>query len=121
MYSCTILGGTHYRSLHILLCCSVAPIFDVDGRLIAVLDVSAIDPERSEHAHALTGALTVAAARAIEERFFREQFRREWVVAVTPPEEGATAMLLAVDGNQRVVGDNRTARTHLLLHDRGLG
>src|SRR5205823_4888020 len=116
----TVHRGQHYRSRHINLSCSGAPIFDVDGRLIAVLDVSAIDPERSEHAHALTGALTVAAARAIEERFFREQFRREWIVAVTPPEEGATAMLLAVDGNQRVVGANRTARTSLLLDDRGL-
>jgi AraC-like DNA-binding protein len=88
--------------------------------LIAVLDVSAIDPERSERAHALTGALTVASARAIEERFFRAQFRREWIVAVAPPEEGVTGMLLAVDGNQRVVGANRTARTSLLLDDRTL-
>src|SRR2546421_5870300 len=116
----TVHRGQHYRSRHIDLSCSGAPIFDVDGRLIAVLDVSAIDPERSERAHALTGALTVAAARAIEERFFREQFRREWIVAVAPPEEGATPMLLAVDGNQRVVGANRTARTSLLLDDRGL-
>jgi hypothetical protein len=37
---------------------------------MAVLDVSAIDPERSEGAHALTGAHTVKSARAIEERFF---------------------------------------------------
>jgi transcriptional regulator of acetoin/glycerol metabolism len=116
----TVHRGQHYRSRHIDLSCSGAPIFDVDGRLIAVLDVSAIDPERSERAHALTGALTVAAARAIEERFFREQFRREWIVAVTPPNEGATGMLLAADGNQRVVGANRTARTSLLLDDRTL-
>jgi AraC-like DNA-binding protein len=116
----TVHRGQHYRSRHIDLSCSGAPIFDVDGRLIAVLDVSAIDPERSERAHALTGALTVASARAIEERFFREQFRREWIVAVAPPEEGATGMLLAVDGNQRVVGANRTARTSLLLDDRML-
>ena len=116
----TVHRGQHYRSRHINLSCSGAPIFDVDGRLIAVLDVSAIDPERSERAHALTGALTVASARVIEERFFREQFRREWIVAVAPPEEGATGMLLAADGNQRVVGANRTARTSLLLDDRAL-
>ena len=116
----TVHRGQHYRSRHINLSCSGAPIFDVDGRLIAVLDVSAIDPDRSERAHALTGALTVASARAIEERFFREQFRREWIVAVAPPDEGATGMLLAVDGSQRVVGANRTARTSLLLDDRAL-
>jgi transcriptional regulator of acetoin/glycerol metabolism len=117
----TVHRGQHYRSRHISLSCSGAPIFDVDGKLMAVLDVSAIDPEQSERAHALTGALTVASARAIEERFFREQFRREWIVAAEPPDEGATTgMLLAVDDNQRVVGANRTARTSLLLDDRTL-
>jgi transcriptional regulator of acetoin/glycerol metabolism len=94
-----------------------APIFGIDGRLMAVLDVSAIDPERSERAHALTGALPTTSARAIEERFFRERFRHEWVVAVSPPEGGAAGMLMAVDGNQRIVGANRTARTSLVLDD----
>jgi transcriptional regulator of acetoin/glycerol metabolism/AraC-like DNA-binding protein len=116
----TVHRGEHYRSRHINLSCSGAPVFDVDGRLMAVLDVSAIDPERSERAHALTGALTVASARAIEERFFRERFRREWIVAVTPPEETAAGMLLAADGNHRIVGANRAARTSLLLDDRSL-
>jgi transcriptional regulator of acetoin/glycerol metabolism len=82
----TVHRSQHFRSRHINLSCSGAPVFGVDGRLIAVLDVSAIDPELSERAQALTGALTVRSARAIEERFFREQFRREWIVAVAPPE-----------------------------------
>ena len=92
------------------LSCSGAPVFGVDGRLVAVLDVSAIDPELSERAHALTGALTTKSARAIEERFFREQFHREWIVAVVPPEGQFLGMLLAVDGDQRIVGANRAAR-----------
>jgi transcriptional regulator of acetoin/glycerol metabolism len=116
----TVHRSQHFRSRHINLSCSGAPVFGVDGRLIAVLDVSAIDPELSERAHALTGALTVRSARAIEERFFREQFRREWIVAVAPPEGGGAGMLLAIDGNQRIVGANRAARTSLMLDDRGL-
>jgi len=87
---------------------------------MAVLDVSAIDPERSERAHALTGALTVNSARAIEERFFRERFRQGWIVAVAAPEEGVAGMLLAVDSNHCIVGANRTARTSLLLDDHRL-
>ena len=67
----TVHRNQHFRSRHTDLSCSAAPVFDVDGSLMAVLDVSAIDPERSERAHALTGALTVNSARAIEERFFR--------------------------------------------------
>jgi AraC-like DNA-binding protein len=113
----TVHRGQHYRSRHIDLSCSGAPIFDVDGRLLAVLDVSAIDPTRSERAHALTGALVTASARAIEERFFREQFAQQWIVAVAPPEEDAAGMLLAADRDQRLVGANRAARTWLLLDD----
>src|SRR6201997_2591989 len=116
----TVHRSQHFRSRHIGLSCAGAPVFGVDGRLIAVLDVSAIDPELSERAHALTGPLTVRSARAIEERFFREQFRREWIVAVAPPEGAAPSMLLAIDGNQRIIGANRVARTSLMLDDRGL-
>jgi transcriptional regulator of acetoin/glycerol metabolism len=116
----TVHRGQHFRSRHIDLSCSGAPIFDVDGRLMAVLDVSAIDPQLSEGAHALTGALTAAAARAITGRFFRERFRREWIVAVSPLEDGEPEMLLAVDADQRIVGANRAARTCLLLDDQRL-
>src|SRR6201997_2202680 len=85
----TVHRGQHYRSRHIDLSCSGAPVFGVDGRLLAVLDVSAIDPQLSEGAHALTGALTVKSARAIEERYFRDHFRRQWIVLVAPPDGGA--------------------------------
>jgi AraC-like DNA-binding protein len=116
----TVHRGQHFRSRHIDLSCSGAPIFGIDGRLLAVLDVSAIDPERSERAHALTGALTEAAARAIEERYFREQFRRQWILAFVSPEDSSAPMLLAVDGNQRICGANRAARTALMFDDRSL-
>ena len=81
----TVHRSQHFRSRHMNLSCSGAPIFGADGRLLAVLDVSAIDPGRSERAHALTGALTVTSARAIEERFFREHFRRDWIIAIASP------------------------------------
>jgi AraC-like DNA-binding protein len=116
----TIHRRQHYRTRHIDLSCSGAPVFGAEGRLMAVLDVSAIDPDRSERAHALTGSLTVASARAIEERFFRGQFRKHWIVALAPPEGGNTLLLLAVDGNQSIVGATRDARTVLLLDDQKL-
>jgi transcriptional regulator of acetoin/glycerol metabolism/AraC-like DNA-binding protein len=116
----TIHRSQHYRTRHVDLSCSGAPVFGADGRLLAVLDISAIDPDRSERAHALTGALTIASARAIEERFFRRQFRRHWVVAIAAPEEGAAIMLLAVDSDQLIVGATRAARAALLLDDEKL-
>jgi transcriptional regulator of acetoin/glycerol metabolism/AraC-like DNA-binding protein len=116
----TVHRCQHFRSRHMNLSCSGAPVFGIDGRLMAVLDVSAIDPYLSERAHALTGALAIRSARAIEERFFREQFRRLWIIAVAPPDGGIQGMLLAIDGNQRIVGADRVARRSLLLDDRSL-
>src|SRR6202162_1248953 len=113
----TVHKSQHFRSRHINLSCSGAPIFGIDGRLMAVLDVSAIDPGLSERAHALTGALTLNAARAIEERFFREHFCHAWIVAIAPPEEDTSGLLLAVDGHQCILGANRVAHAALLLDD----
>lgn len=116
----TVHRSQHFRSRHIDLSCSAAPVFDADGALIAVVDVSAIDPECSERAHALTGALTASAARAIEERFFRESFRQHWIVALAPPETGSSVILLATDAHQRIVGANRAARDALALDNLAL-
>jgi len=116
----TVHRGQHFRSRHINLSCSGAPVFDFAGNLLAVLDVSAIDPELSEAAHALTGALTETAARDIEERLFREHFRREWVIAIALPDGHDPAMLLAVDGDRRIVGANRAARIYLPLDNLAL-
>jgi transcriptional regulator of acetoin/glycerol metabolism len=114
--SVTIHQGQHFRARHISLSCSGTPIFDPAGNLIAVLDVSSIDPELSEASHALTGALTEAAARAIGERAFRERFRRDWIVAIAQPDATDQAMMFAVDRDQRIVGADRNARL-LLARD----
>jgi transcriptional regulator of acetoin/glycerol metabolism len=114
----TIHRGQHFRARHKDLSCSGAPVFGLDGRMIAVLDVSAIDPNCSERAHGVTGALT-AAAGAIEERYFREHFRLRWVIAVAT-EKSTSAVLLAVDRNQRIVGANRSARRCFALDESGI-
>lgn len=116
----TIHRSQHFRSRHIDLSCSGAPVFDAEGKLMAVLDVSAIDPGLSETAHALTGPLTVTSANAITERFFRERFRRHWIVAAGLPGIASVAMLLAVDEDQRIAGADRFARRCPLLKERGL-
>jgi transcriptional regulator of acetoin/glycerol metabolism/AraC-like DNA-binding protein len=113
----TVHRSQHFRSRHIDLSCSGAPIFGIDGKLMAVLDVSAIDPGLSDHAHALTGSVTTMFASVIEERFFRECLRRDWIIALAPLEDGNGAALLAVDGDQRIVGANRVARAMLSLDD----
>ena len=106
----TVHLAQHFRSRHIHMSCSGAPIFAGNGEILGVLDVSSIDPTLSEHAHALTGALTVAIARAIEERLFRKQFRRNWIIVVGSPHEFGSPMLIAIDRDQCITGLDRNAR-----------
>lgn len=106
----TVHKSQHFRSRNTDLSCSGAPIFDVDGTLLGVLDVSSVDPGLSESAHGLTGPLTLKAARAIEERYFRTKFHKEWIIMVVPPEGDGNAILLAVDKGGRIVGANRASR-----------
>jgi AraC-like DNA-binding protein len=106
----TIHQSQHFRSRHIGSSCSAAPIFGVHDELIGALDISSIDPTLSEHAHNLAGALVTESARSIEERNFREQFRRHWIVAIAFPEALAGTALIAVDKDRRIVGADHTAR-----------
>jgi len=116
----TVHRTQHFRTRHTGLSCSGAPVFDGDGKLAAVLDVSSFDSELSEHSHALTGALTEASARAIEERLFRERFHREWIISIALPDAIGPTVLLAVDRDQRIVGADRSARMSLLSSDHSL-
>jgi transcriptional regulator of acetoin/glycerol metabolism len=55
------------------------------SRLVAVLDVSSMEPRLSAQAHPLTLPLVVNSARQMEERLFRERFSHAWIIAVAPP------------------------------------
>src|SRR5271166_3430386 len=109
----TIHQAQHFRSRHISLSCSVAPIFGIRGELIGALDISSIDPELSERSQLLAEALVIEKARAIQERYFREQFRRNWIVAVAVPDATEGAILLAVSKDQQIVGADQNARDWL--------
>jgi transcriptional regulator of acetoin/glycerol metabolism len=82
----------------------------VDGRLVAILDVSAFDPDLSGRSHGLTLPLVVASARALEERLFREAFAHYWIAAVPSLSDERPAALLAIDRAHRIVGADRNAR-----------
>jgi len=112
--------GQHFRSRHSRLTCAGAPLFDPFGKLTGVLDVSAVATRGPERPEQLALAATIAAARAVEERMFREYFRRAWIVAAMPMDESAPGLLLAVDEDQRVTGADRTAREVLSLADKSL-
>lgn len=64
----TVHGRQHFRTQYTTMSCSCAPILGADGRMVAVVDVTGLDPKVSERSHGLTGALVSATARAIEKR-----------------------------------------------------
>jgi len=65
-------------------------------------------------------AATVASAREVEERLFREHFRHAWVIAAMPKDETTPGLLVAVDEDQRIVGADRAARAEFHLDDKSL-
>jgi len=116
----TVHRVQHFRTRHTSLSCCGAPVFDPDGKLVAVLDVTSIDPDVSDRSHALALVVTIDAARAIEETLFRRRFRCKWNLVIAPPSRAGRALMLAVDADQRVVGADRNARSTLGLDDRRL-
>jgi AraC-like DNA-binding protein len=113
-------GGQHYRNRHTKLSCAGAPIFDAVGKLAGVLDVSTVLFEGKDQPRQLALAATIASARAVEERLFRDFFRYAWILAALPRDDSGPASLLAVDGDQRIVGADRVARLAFSLTDSSL-
>jgi AraC-like DNA-binding protein len=93
--------------------CEVS-VFDPAGNLIGTLEILSIDPERPVPLDGMTRALLLAAARSIEERLFRDQYRREWIVMASPDESPGSAVLFALDRNQNIVAADRCARSSLI-------
>jgi AraC-like DNA-binding protein len=107
----TVHRSEHFRLRHIGSSCSAAPIFGVHDELIGVLDISSTDPALSENAHKLAGSLVAESARSIEERNFRGQFRRYWIVAIAVRQAPGRTALMAVDKDRQIVGMDHSART----------
>jgi AraC-like DNA-binding protein len=101
--------------------CLAAPIFDAEGGLLGFLDALPTHGELTGEASTLARTVMRTTARAIEERSFRKRYRREWIVALAPPDGGGHGMLLAVDGHQRIVGADRHARSTMCATNVNLG
>jgi AraC-like DNA-binding protein len=101
--------------------CLAAPIFDAESGLLGFLDALPTHGELTGEACTLTRTVMRTTARAIEERSFRKRYRREWVIALAPPNGADYGMLLAVDGQQRIVGADRHAGSTLSASNVNLG
>jgi len=94
-----------------------APIYGADGSLLATLEFTTSECDRSDSSAKLLRAVLEAAARAITERWFRLAHRRHWVIAAMRRKAPDTCILLSLDREQRLLGADRNARG--LLGSRG--
>jgi transcriptional regulator of acetoin/glycerol metabolism len=113
----TVHRNQHFRVYNKTFSCSAVPVRDPKGELVAVLDVTSLNPANSEHAHALTIPLLEASVAALEERLFRDHFSGAWVIALPAMSEPRPMLLLAVDRDQRIIGADLFARSELGLSE----
>jgi transcriptional regulator of acetoin/glycerol metabolism len=116
----TIHRDQHFHTRNIGLSCTVAPLFDPNGRIAGALDVSSCRPGLD----GLTGLVERAvtdAARRIEARAFREAFPGARIMLLPDTAaDRASVPMLAVDGDDVVIGATRAARLALKLTDETL-
>ena len=110
----------HFRSRHTRLSCAGAPIFDPQGALLAVLDVSKLHQQSDDQSFPLLLQTVIVSARAIEERIFRGHFQHCWILAAAPADDLESSLLLAIDDQQSIVGADQAARKFLALSDTSL-
>jgi transcriptional regulator of acetoin/glycerol metabolism len=103
----------HFDATHIGLTCTSAPLFTPDGKLLAVLDVSALhSPEAKESQH-LVFHLTSMYGQMIEDANFLRHFDKHWILRlgqVCGLVEVSGNIMLAFDEDGRIVGANTGAR-----------
>ncbi|WP_443691646.1 sigma-54-dependent Fis family transcriptional regulator [Pseudomonas sp.] len=112
----TVHKRDHFRAAFIGLTCSAAPVFDPQGELLGVLDVSALqspDDRRSQH---LIWQMVVQSARVIENAFFMHSAQGHWLLrAHSAPGyvDSQPDYLLALDNDGRLLALNSMARQAL--------
>jgi transcriptional regulator of acetoin/glycerol metabolism len=110
----TIHADQHFYDRNTLLSCTTAPIFDHEGNLAAALDVSSCRADLTEGFVSLISMAVSDAARRIEADHFRMAFPDARIL-LAPTQDKGSGALLAVDGDDIVIGATRAARLALGL------
>jgi transcriptional regulator of acetoin/glycerol metabolism len=111
----TVHRSDHFRSKNAELSCTVAPVFDPDGRFAAVLDVSTARPDKGGAARYAEHLVDIT-TRRLANAWFRERHRDRWVLRLFPDCENldpAREGLVALDGDGAVVAISDAARNML--------
>jgi transcriptional regulator of acetoin/glycerol metabolism len=112
----TVHCGEHFRSQHAKLTCSAAPVFDPQGQLLVVLDISSVSSQDSKQSQLHTLALVNLSARMMEQRYFLHVFRDQWVLRFHQQPEfvgQGNEGLLAFDDSGRILAINQAGLEQL--------
>ena len=119
--SLTIHQDEHFRGRHTGLTCSASPVFDPNGDLLAVLDVSSARHDVSRQSQFHTMALVNLSAKMIERDYFLQRFDDQWLLRFHLQAESVGLFsegLMAFDGEGQVSAVNQSA-LNLLGYGRG--
>ncbi|WP_313088169.1 sigma-54-dependent Fis family transcriptional regulator [Pseudomonas sp.] len=112
----TICRDEHFRGRHATLTCSASPVFDPQGQLLAVLNVSSAREELSHQRRFHTMALTNLSAKLIESCFFLQHCEDAYLLRFHAQPEYIGLLsegLLAFDAGGQISAVNDTALTLL--------
>ena len=76
----TVHQTDHFDATHTPLTCTAAPIFDVDGTVAAVLDISALRSPEPKESQSLALQLVRSYVHRIELASLMNVFRRDWII-----------------------------------------
>lgn len=109
----TVHQDDHFDATHIPLTCTTAPIFDTQGSLSAVLDISALTSPQAKDSQHLALQMVKIYAHQIENASFLQRYRREWILRLSAAPQFLDVnpeFLLAIDAGGRIIGHNRRAQ-----------
>ena len=112
----TVHQDEHFRSNHIGLSCSAAPVFDAHGELLAILDASTVDARQGKATPQQTLRLVSQSARLIQNRNFQQEFQHAWLLRFHNRIEYVGLLdeaMLAVSGDGLILGADENAATLL--------
>ncbi|AND70726.1 hypothetical protein ATSB10_32720 [Dyella thiooxydans] len=117
----TVYCGEHFRRYNAGLSCCGAPILDVDGEVLGVLDASAASTADTRLVQSHTMALVSMSANLIARCHFLGRFRDAWVLRFHSRAEFVGLLheaLMAIDDDGNVLAVNEAALLQLGISSR---
>ncbi|MDN3556919.1 sigma-54-dependent Fis family transcriptional regulator [Halomonas maura] len=110
----------HFSAHHIRLTCTAAPIFDPDGQLLAVLDISAYQSPESKASQTFALQVVKHYARMIEDAYFLQRYGGYHLVCLDRSREFVQInrrYLIAIEEDGTLVAANTAGRKLLRHHE----